>query len=450
MNALYFTKYQPDGKPFKDISFRFYHFGECHTSNNSAQEKQLEPNISHDWNRQAVFIKGKKPLWAYLAQIQLKERQMLFQNDNKPGILTVDIEVKSGHIGIAATSINPTKLLSNEIHLTPEHGRIAVSIEIDNINQFNEFFIRNTDIDSKYKNMELTLHSFDFTLAQARDKSSSFQHKTSTSLPINIGLHILDAAQNWPKPVDEAPHNEESDLTLPIVEIKDIATHITSKNKPTLPTPNYKKQYRNWKMEIDDAPILTYLYQLHNPKKHFEFGTWHGFGAKLVAKSSDTEVWTLNLTDGETTRDGDAVYVNTSKGPQKNSDAGSEIGKLFRGTKYEDRIHQLYGDSLEWNFDTFSDGFFDSVLIDGGHSKQVVKNDSTNAIRLLRTGGICLWHDFCCDPNIILTSIPTRGVFEAIIENFDFISTYFSKLFWIRPSYILVGLRNEKLFEKNP
>jgi len=79
------------------------------------------------------------------------------------------------------------------------------------------------------------------------------------------------------------------------------------------------------------------------------------------------------------------------------------------------------------------------VLIDGGHTKDIVINDTQKAFQLLRQGGIIMWHDFC--PPVFDQFETTLGVMEAILEQWDWLNSHTSQLFWIKPSWILLGVK---------
>jgi predicted O-methyltransferase YrrM len=207
-------------------------------------------------------------------------------------------------------------------------------------------------------------------------------------------------------------------------------------------------------METDDAHILQYLYRYQAPRRHFEFGTWKGAGVVLCAESCGAEIWTINLPDGEKDAAGRPIYQETRtiaeqdvpSIPEKDlgavqTDAGEEIGKLYRQAGYAHRVHQILADSFEWRGDEFEDGFFDSVLIDGGHSSKLVSVDTQNAIRLTSSGGMVLWHDLCPVDQIMSESAATRGVVAALHLHWRDWSPQFDKLFWIRPSYLLLGIK---------
>jgi predicted O-methyltransferase YrrM len=220
-----------------------------------------------------------------------------------------------------------------------------------------------------------------------------------------------------------------------------------------------RKSLRAWTMETDDAPILAYLYRNHQPKRHLEFGTWEGFGATLCAAHSDAEIWTLNLPDGERTADGMPVYSRAREGIDElpegavpiagdrqdggsfQTDAGAFVGWRYRKAGFAHRVHQILVDTRIWDTSAFAAGFFDSVLIDGGHQMDVVTSDTDKALPLLRSGGLMLWHDFGPADGPMADAAATRGVVAAIHQNWRRWSTQFATLFWIRPSYLLLGVK---------
>ncbi len=218
-----------------------------------------------------------------------------------------------------------------------------------------------------------------------------------------------------------------------------------------------RRSYRAWTMEADDAPILAYLYRNHRPRRHLEFGTWEGFGATLCATQCDAEIWTLNLPDGERNADGtpayasvrgddsrpqDAAPIATDQGaPCFQTDAGPFIGWRYRQAGLAHRVHQILADSRQWDPRDFPPGFFDSVLIDGGHDAAVVVNDTDKALALLRPGGLMLWHDFCPVDGPMADFPATRGVVFGIHQGWRRWAPAFARIFWIRPSYLLVGVK---------
>lgn len=211
----------------------------------------------------------------------------------------------------------------------------------------------------------------------------------------------------------------------------------------------------DWKMEEDDAPILSYLYAHAKPQHHFEFGTWQGFGATLCARACDAEIWTVNLPDGEV-HNGEPAYASQADetaaidGATKiqrgaativQTDSGPFIGHMYREAGFTDRVHQMLADSAKMPLDSFAAEFFDTTLIDGGHTAQVVAADTERALAWLRPGGLCFWHDFCPHPEVLRRNTATFGVAQAVSANWAQWSGQLRDAFWIRKSCILVGVR---------
>jgi Methyltransferase domain len=58
-----------------------------------------------------------------------------------------------------------------------------------------------------------------------------------------------------------------------------------------------------------------------------------------------------------------------------------------------DRIELIVGDSRVVDFSTLY-GTMGMVIVDGGHSYEVAKSDTENALCLVRSGGIIVWDDY--------------------------------------------------------
>jgi len=223
-----------------------------------------------------------------------------------------------------------------------------------------------------------------------------------------------------------------------------------------------EKPLNQWKMEEDDAPILQFFYRAFQPRRHLEFGTWQGWGTVLCLESCNATVWTVNLPDGELRPDGtwayghrvlDAgnvpegiiteTYGEDELGPRTyhRTDSGGYIGRLYREKGLGHRVCQIYSDSREWDTSNYPGGFFDSVLIDGGHQPDVVANDTRKALALLRSGGLVIWHDFCPLSEIRSQFESVKGVTEGLEPLLPELRTQLEQFYWINPSWLLVGIK---------
>ena len=126
----------------------------------------------------------------------------------------------------------------------------------------------------------------------------------------------------------------------------------------------------------------------------FEFGTATGRTTYILARNIGPEgkVSTLTLASEEI-----ATYqegTSDSGGAKFNALRESRYGGfLYAGTGVEPRIEQLFGDSKHFDESRFA-GQCDLIFIDGSHAYSYIKSDSEKALRMLRPGGVVLWHDY--------------------------------------------------------
>lgn len=247
-----------------------------------------------------------------------------------------------------------------------------------------------------------------------------------------------------------------------IINWDGIAQNIAFKENFSGELKSYAKDFYNWKMEDDDAPILRYIYKNYNPKRHLEFGTWQGYGVNLVLEESDATVWTVNLPFGEKRENNDSAYGHNMDEQSKNeiyrwaervgfsdhkhnpdfvygTDSVGFIGRFYLDKNRGNRVCQVYSSSIDFDISNYPQGFFDSILIDGGHDFDTVKNDTKKALALVKEGGLVMWHDFC--PTVDFPS--SVGVVDYICRDKDYLNDNFEDLFWIYPSFVLVGVKGK-------
>jgi len=261
--------------------------------------------------------------------------------------------------------------------------------------------------------------------------------------------HVITALRSF---------SNDNEALIPTVDLDNISAVLGTS---LLPPPLSMHGFIDWVMERDDAPILRYLFKVHQPKRHLEFGTWQGLGACLCLEETNATVWTINLHDGETKPDGswaygervlneqvpnDPVSMNfgeDDKGPivYHRTDAGSYIGWMYRQKGYGHRVCQIYCDSRQWDASNYPPDFFDSVFVDGGHQSDVVISDTRKALSVLRTGGMIIWHDFCPDTEVATYNPVAKEVTLILQALLAEIGGMFSHLGWINPSMILMGIK---------
>jgi hypothetical protein len=214
---------------------------------------------------------------------------------------------------------------------------------------------------------------------------------------------------------------------------------------------------REWVMDADDI-ILRYLFRNFRPRRHLEFGTWQGDGVLRCVEECDATVWTLNVLEGESRPDGEWAYATqtddrpapsaqwteslaTESGIWVRTDAYGQIGRKYLDAGWGRRVCQIYCDSREWDTRNYPRGFFDTAFIDGGHSFELVASDTKRALELVRPGGLIIWHDFCPDDDVTAACESTREVVDFITAERQALVPFVDKLFWIKPSWLLVAVR---------
>ena len=126
----------------------------------------------------------------------------------------------------------------------------------------------------------------------------------------------------------------------------------------------------------------------------FEFGTCTGKTTYLWAKNSPAEARIITLTLGKNQR---ADYLPAREdnllATRTALDESAFDRFIYSGTPVEHKITQLFGDSKRFDETPYLKQC-DLIFIDGSHAYSYVKNDTEKALRMLREGGLLLWHDY--------------------------------------------------------
>lgn len=126
----------------------------------------------------------------------------------------------------------------------------------------------------------------------------------------------------------------------------------------------------------------------------FEFGTCTGKTAYLWARNmpADGRVVTLTLSP-----DDRSAYRRAAGDNELDVANALEESRFTRfrytGTGEAARITQLFGDSKSFDESAYA-GACDLVFVDGSHAYSYVQSDSRKALRMVRPGGVVLWHDY--------------------------------------------------------
>lgn len=134
-------------------------------------------------------------------------------------------------------------------------------------------------------------------------------------------------------------------------------------------------------------------------RRLFEFGTCTGKTSYLwaVNSPSDARITTLTLPpDGAT-----SIALGSEDEAYAAFAAVREsvcTDFLYSGTEVEAKITQLFGDSKAFDETPYA-GSCDVVFVDGSHAYSFVVSDSEKALRMVRPGGVVLWHDYYAQPD---------------------------------------------------
>jgi predicted O-methyltransferase YrrM len=139
----------------------------------------------------------------------------------------------------------------------------------------------------------------------------------------------------------------------------------------------------------------------------FEFGTCTGKTAYLWARNApiDAHIVTLTLAPAAS-----GAYQHGAADAAE--DARYAIAEsafdrfLYSGTTAEPRITQLYADSKAFDESPYVD-WADVVFVDGSHARSYVDSDSAKAMRIVKPGGLVIWHDYAGDHH-------APGVYHAL------------------------------------
>lgn len=404
---------------------------------NNAESKGPSPAVR--------IIRGLLPWWGWGSLIEVRTAPERWSNalsydllsdpigplgDDDALIVECRVQVHEGMLGVGIVAGDSSTYVCHERAVPVGAGVTTVRLYVRVPGEARQLVFRNISGNCVSTRFEL----FEFS-AHLQTGGRSF-HPSWSAGGAAMPVAELKDVVNWARDVWDSPFKScalGAPLgNLPIVNAENLAAHLGASLPIVLPPSSRDKLLTQWKMEVDDAPILEWLWRWHAPRRHLEFGTWEGFGTVLVARNTDAEIWTVNLPDGEVGIDGSSLYAST--------DTGAKIGRLYREAGFSPRVHQLLCDSRKLDPGIFAGQPLDSVFIDGGHTPDVVQSDTEKALGLLRPGGLCVWHDFCPDPEVLSVSLAPLGVVQAVVDNFDGWRPAFEQLFWIRKSWILVGI----------
>jgi len=389
--------------------------------------------IEHDKvdDDQVIAVRG--PRWSYAASW----RRTAPQTGTNPILVEIELTVFGAEVGFGCVSPTMDIYIGKQVFALPLPGRQKIVVSALSDGAVGHLVLRNTD--PLGREALVRIHGIAaFRGVPSSSRSPLWLHSREKR---RLSLADCEAALSGVEPSTALVPSDEPGID--IVAVEELGSTLGFNLPFAAERKVYRKALADFQTEIDESAIYGYIYRNLRPSRHLEFGTWEGFGAALCARSCDAEIWTINLPEGETDAAGNPIYgLAAGDGVSTRSDMGQRIGWRYREAGFGSRVHQILCDSRDFDSSAFGQSFFDSILIDGGHQADVVANDTNKAIPLLRSGGIMIWHDFCPDIETLRRNEAPRGVVRAVIDNFSTWNSSFSKLFWIRPSWLLVGVKS--------
>lgn len=344
----------------------------------------------------------------------------------------VDVKVSSGDLGVFFTDARGKKVLGPEKFVNAEIERTLVFPTVPEGARALVF--------RKTSGVELSFELSRIRAGGLTDSAESRKYQTKNEAPLSflpssqrIGARESGASLGLKNRVKTGTANE-------LAKFLGIPTPL-----PDLESRS-KFDARQHTMEREDAPYLRWIWSSLLPDKHFEFGTWEGFGTCLVLNATNAHVWTINLEHGEH-KEAQAQYSSSREpalrkiyvgGERETSDSGTEVGWMYRALGLGSRVTQMFGDSLELDHLDLGKASIDTIFIDGGHSTEVVSSDQAKAIEMLKSGGVVVWHDFSMDVDLVSMHPACKGVVSAVLTNIDFLESRLN-LFSLDGTFLLIG-----------
>jgi SAM-dependent methyltransferase len=194
------------------------------------------------------------------------------------------------------------------------------------------------------------------------------------------------------------PLTYQASKALERVPVANIPELFPGKQVPPISVPPESLDRHPWNIRFEEEVLIGLTVQALGARRIFEIGTFDGGTTRVLADKAGegADVFTLDLPEAE---------FDQSPWPPSGF-RGAQIGTKFRGTAVEPRIKQLFGNSLEFDFSPYERSI-DLVFVDAAHDYVHGFADSRTALRLVRPGGVILWHDFYDD---------FPGLVHAIIE----------------------------------
>jgi hypothetical protein len=156
---------------------------------------------------------------------------------------------------------------------------------------------------------------------------------------------------------------------------------------------------------IFEVSMISLIVKLLMPRKIVEIGTYTGYTTAILAKNSHDKaiIVSIDLPTGDYLDQNNAIsneallsnwVVNDNFLRQRQSDAG-ELYINGLPSSYSDKIRLIKADSTKMTAEDIAHlAQAELFFIDGGHSFETVRSDTSLALASIVSSGLVLWHDY--------------------------------------------------------
>lgn len=145
---------------------------------------------------------------------------------------------------------------------------------------------------------------------------------------------------------------------------------------------------------LDELFLLCALVRARRPKLMVEIGTASGRTTLNLAAHAPDEarVITFDLPDH-------AAAAGEGAGPDFRQFGLGQPGRMFAGTPQAAKIEQVRADTTTYDWSAL-EGRVEFLFIDGSHTYEDVAKDGESALRMVKPGGLIVWHDYAQMPGV--------------------------------------------------
>jgi len=217
-------------------------------------------------------------------------------------------------------------------------------------------------------------------------------------LALYVYLPLSGLARRWrrfTRRLRGRPDRHLQAIRLPAVSWRRLTRH----RMPALLEP----AKANGNVRLSELAVLSALASgLRDNDAIFEIGTFDGRTTLNLAAASPAgcRVYTLDLPPDVDTAH---ALAPGERHMVEKAESGARI-RPYRdaGWSFTEKIHALHGDSGVFDFSPY-EGRCGLVFVDGSHARDYVLSDSRAALRMVREGGVVLWHDYGIWPDVTET-----------------------------------------------